>query len=134
MPKNISDAGWHRFEEPNVDDRNGQIDMGHPFATHFGEGHFDAAAVANNTFVLDLLIFTASAFPIAGRTKDLLAEEAPLFWFESTIVDRLRFFDFPARPLIADHIIRCDLDGQLIELRIVNTHLELLCHHAFPSN
>ena len=102
-----------------MDDRNGQIDMGHPLAAHFGKSHFNAATIANNPFMLDFLVFSASAFPIACRTEDLFAEKTAFFRLECAVVDRFRFFDFAARPFIADDIIRGNFDRQFIKLRIL---------------
>ncbi len=77
--QHVADAGGHRLEEPDVDDRNSQLDMGHALAAHFGQGDFHAAAVADDPFVLNFLIFSAGTFPIARRTENLLAEQVPLF-------------------------------------------------------
>ena len=48
--------------------------MRHAFASNFRKSNFDAAAVANDPFVLNFLVFSASTFPITGRTEDLFAE------------------------------------------------------------
>ena len=100
-----------------MDDWNGEIDVGHPLAPHFGKSHLDAAAIADDSLVLDFLIFSAGAFPVASRSEDLLAKKAPFFRFEGALIDCFGFFDLAPGPLIADHFIRCDLDRQLIELR-----------------
>ena len=126
MPENIANAGRHCFKEPNVDDRDGQIDVGHPLSAHFGEGDFYAATIADNSFVLDFLVFSASALPVPCRPENLLAKKTALFGLKCAVVDRLRLFNFPARPLIADHIVRRNLDGQLIKLGIT---LNPLLHH-----
>src|SRR3990172_8977974 len=93
--------------------------MSHALSSHFGNGHFDAATVANNSFVLDLLVFSASAFPIARRTEDLFAKQSAILRLERALVDRFWFFNFPARPFIADHIVGSNFNGQLIKLGIL---------------
>ena len=118
MPKNISNAGRHCFKEPNVDDRDRQVNVGHALSAHFGEGDLYAATIAHNTFVFDLLVFPASAFPVPCRTENLLAEKTALLGLKCAVVDRLRLLNFPARPLIANDIVRRNLDRQLIKLGI----------------
>src|SRR5262249_29399450 len=86
-------------------------------ATDLGKGHFDAAAVADDALVLDLLVLAAGAFPILGWAKDLLAKEPALFRFEGAVVDRLRLFYFAARPVIADHFVSSNADAELIKLK-----------------
>ena len=97
-----------------------QVDVSHSLTSHFGISDFDAAAVADNPFVFDFLVFSTRTLPIASRAEDLLAEESSLFGLESTIVNRFWFLDLTTRPLITDHIVRCDIDRKFVKLvRIV---------------
>ena len=75
-------------------DGSGKFDMAHAFASDFGFGDFDAAAVTDGAFKTNALIFTAVTFPIASGAEDAFAEEAIAFGFESTIVNGFRFFYF----------------------------------------
>ena len=58
--------------------RRGQLDMAHAVAADGGFGDLDAAAVADDAFVTDFLIFAAVAFPVLARPEDPLTEEAVL--------------------------------------------------------
>ena len=89
--------------------------MAHALTTDTGECHFDAAAIADNALMLNALVFTASTLPVTGRSKDTLAEEAALFWFERTVVNGFRVLDFSRTPG-ADTIRRGDTDRHRVEL------------------
>jgi len=45
---------------------------------HAGEGHLDAAAVADDAAVFDALVLAAGAFPVLDRAEDAFADR-PLF-------------------------------------------------------
>src|SRR6267143_319129 len=86
--------------------------MSHALATHTRERDFNAAPVADDALVLDPLVFSAGAFPIAGRTENSFAEKAALLRFERSIIDRLRIFDFAFAPRphrVARGHANCDL-------------------------
>src|SRR5246127_5312761 len=74
----------------------------------------NAAPVANNALMLNAFVFTARAFPISGRTKDTLAEKASFFWFERSIIDRLRVLYLTFTPG-ADGVRRRHTDSYLVE-------------------
>ena len=110
-----ADAGGHAFEEPDVADRDGQLDMAHALAANAGEGDFDAATVANDAAVLDPLVLAAGAFPVLDGAEDALAEQAALFGLESAVVDGFGVFDFPFGPG-TDGIRRRDGDRDVFHL------------------
>ena len=93
-----TDAARAALEEPNVGTRNRKLDVAHALATHRCEGDLDAAAVADHALVLDALVLSAGALPVAGRSKDLLAEETVLLGTVRTVVDRLGILDLTVRP------------------------------------
>src|SRR5690349_20516523 len=99
-----------------MDDRDSEIDVRHAFATDLRQSDLYAAAIADNSFVFDFFIFSASAFPIARRAENLLAEQAALFRLECAIVNRFGFFNLTSGPFIADHVFRRNLNGQLIKM------------------
>ena len=68
---------------------SGQSDMPHAFAPHFGTGHFDAAAVADDALIANFLVFTTITLPVLGGTENALAEQAVLFRAKCPIVNGL---------------------------------------------
>src|SRR5204863_4325746 len=93
-----SQTGRHALIEPDVRNRHRQLDVAHPFATDAGQRYFDAATVANDALVLDPLVLSAGAFPIAGRSENSFAKQAAFFRFEGPVVDRLRILDLALAP------------------------------------
>ena len=93
-----TDTGRQRFQEPDVGSRRRQLDVAHALTTHFGLGHFNAALLTDNTTVFQALVLTAQALVIFYRPKDTGAEKAVTFWFERTVVDGFRLFNFTERP------------------------------------
>ena len=73
---------------------NGEFDMPHSLATDFLFSYFYAAEVSYDYFVAITFVFTAMAFPVAGRSEDFFAEETISLWLVCTIVDSLRFGNF----------------------------------------
>jgi hypothetical protein len=117
-----ADARGHALVEPDVGHGHGQFDVAHALAAHAGEGHFDAAAIADDALVLNALILAAGAFPVTGRTEDTLAEQAAFFGLERAVVDRFRVLDFAIAPA-ADALRRGDSDADLVEAhRALFTH------------
>ena len=92
--------------------RGCEHDVSHTLSSYFSLGDFYTAAVADDTLVSDLLIFTTMTFPVLYRSEYLLAVKAVCLWFESPVVDRFRFCDFTVRPFIDDLIGRGQLDLQ----------------------
>ncbi len=115
-----TEAARHALEEPDMGDGHGEFDMSHPLAAYAGDGHFDAATIADDVFVLDPLVFSAGALVIAHRSKDLLAEETAGFRLEGAVVDRLGILDLAARPR-ADAVRGGDRDRNAVERILVKT-------------
>ena len=113
--KQQADTRRQRFQKPYVCDRGGQFDMSHALAAHAGFGDFHATFFADNTAVLEALIFAAEAFVIFDRPEDFGAEQAVAFRLEGAVVDRFRFFDFAERPG-ADHVGRSEADADAIKV------------------
>ena len=93
-----AEAGRHAFEEPNVRDGHGQLDVPHALAAHAGEGHLHAATVAHHALVFNALIFAARTFPVLHGAKDALAKEAAFLGLEGSVVDGLGVFHLTLRP------------------------------------
>src|SRR5581483_8409411 len=93
-----TNARRHALVEPNVRNRNGELDVAHAFAANTRERDFDAATIADDAFMFDAFVFSAGAFPVACRTENTFAEKASLFRFEGAVIDRLGIFDFAFAP------------------------------------
>ena len=113
--KQQADARRQRFQKPDVRDWSSQFDMPHALTTHAGFGDFHATFFADNTAVLEALIFAAEAFVIFDRPEDFGAEQTVAFRLEGAVVDRFRFFDFAERPG-ADHVGRSEADADAIKV------------------
>ena len=109
-----ADARRHALVEPDVGNRHGQFDVAHALAAHAAEGHFHTAAVADDTLVLDALVFAAGALPVTGGPEDPLAEEAAFFRFEGAVVDGFRVLHLALGPG-ADDVRGSDGDRDLVE-------------------
>ena len=72
--------------------------MRHAFTTNFGLGNFNTALFADYAAMLEPLVFAAQAFVVFDRAKNLGAEQTITFWFERSVVDGFRLFDFAKRP------------------------------------
>ena len=81
-------------EVPDVDGRSGQFDVAHAVATDLGPRHLDAAALTDDALEPDALVLAAVALPVAGRSEDLLAEQAVLLGTQRAVVDRFRLLHF----------------------------------------
>ena len=93
-----ADAARQRFQEPDMRDRRGQLDMAHALAAHLGQRDFDAAFFADDAAELHPLVFAAEAFVVLDRTKNARAEQAVAFRLERTIIDGFRLLDLAVRP------------------------------------
>ncbi len=91
-------ARRHGLEEPDVDDRRGQLDVAHALAADAAVRDLDAAAVADHALVLHAAVLAAGALPVLLRPEDAFAEQAVLFGTVGAVVDRLRLLDFAERP------------------------------------
>src|SRR5438874_827920 len=90
----MTDLIRQRAKIPDVYDRNGKGNMPESFAAHGFSRDFDPATIADNAFVTNALILAAKAFPIAGRSEDLLAKKAVFLRAVRTVIDRFRFRHF----------------------------------------
>ena len=73
----------------------GQFDVPHALSAHLGQSHLDTTFFADDTTVLEPLVFSAQALVVTDRAKQLGAEKAVPFGLESPVVDGFRLFDFP---------------------------------------
>ena len=93
-----ADAARQRLQEPDVRDRRGQLDMAHALAADLGDGHLDAALLADDALVLHALVLAAQALVVLDRTEDARAEQAVALGLERAVVDRLGLLDLAERP------------------------------------
>src|SRR5213075_2503610 len=79
-----------------------------------GNGHLDAALLADDALVLHALVLAAQTFVVLDRTEDARAEQAVTFRLERAVVDRLRLLDLAEAPA-ADLVRRGNADPDLVE-------------------
>ena len=91
-----------------------ELDVAHAVAADLRARHLDAAALADDALEADALVLAAVALPVAGRSEDLLAEQAVLLGTQRAVVDRLGLLHFTVRPR-ADLVGRGQPDLQLVE-------------------
>src|SRR5204862_690026 len=91
-------AAGHGLEEPDVNDRGGQLDVAHALAADAAVGDLDAAAVADHPLVLHAAVLAAGALPVLLRPEDALAEQAVLLRAVGPVVDGLGLLDFSEPP------------------------------------
>jgi hypothetical protein len=72
--------------------------VAHAVTTDLGPRHLDAAALADDPLEADPLVLAAVALPVAGRTEDLLAEQAVLLRAQRSVVDRLGLLHLTVGP------------------------------------
>ena len=99
---------------PDVHDGRGELDVAHALAADLGAGDLDAAALADDALEAHPLVLAAVALPVAGRSEDLLAEQAVLLGTQRAVVDRLGLLHLTVRPQ-ADLVGRGQPDLQLVE-------------------
>ena len=73
--------------------------MTHALAANLAARHLDAAALADDALEAHALVLAAGAFPVAGRSEDLLAEQAVFLRFQGTVVDGFRLLDLAVAPV-----------------------------------
>ena len=73
--------------------------MAHALTTHTALGDFHTAAFADDALEAHALVLAAGAFPVAGRSEDLLAEQAVFLRLQGTVVDGLRLLDLAVAPV-----------------------------------
>ena len=109
-----SHAGRNSLKIPDVRNRSSQFNMSHALAADTGFCDFHAAALADDAFIADFLVFSAMALPVLGRSEDNLAEQSVLLRFQGTVVDGFRFFYLAVGPL-ADSFRRCQPDPDCVK-------------------
>ena len=72
--------------------------MAHTVTANLAAGYFNAAFIADDTFIADAFIFTAVAFPVFGRPENSFTEQAVAFRFQCSIVNGFRFLNFAIGP------------------------------------
>ena len=108
------EAARHALVEPDVAHRNRQFNVAHALAAHAAQRHFNTAAVADHTLVLDPLVLAAGTFPVARRSEDPLAEQAALLGLECAVVDGFRVLDLAAAPA-PDRVRSGDRDRNVVK-------------------
>src|SRR5258706_2433856 len=86
------------LDEPDMRNRRSQLDVAHSIAPDLRSRHFDAAFIANHTFIAYTLVFSTITFPILLWAKYFLTEKTITFGFQRSIVDRLWISHFAVRP------------------------------------
>src|SRR5690606_11473695 len=102
------------FQEPDMRDRSGEVDMTHAFPANLGYRDFDTAFFADDAFIFHALIFAAQTFVIFYRAKDARTEQTVTFWFERPVVDGFRLFDFTECPA-TNALWRCKANLNLVK-------------------
>src|SRR3954471_9920575 len=109
-----ADAARQRLQEPDVGDRRGELDMAHALAPDLGQGHLDAALLADDAAILHALVLAAQALVILDRPEDAGAEQPVPLRLEGAVVDGLGLLDFAERPG-PDPLRAGDRDLDLVE-------------------
>ena len=87
------------LEIPDMGHRSCQLDVAHALPAHAGLRDLHAAAVADNAFVTDLLIFAAVTLPVLGGSENPLAEQAVLLGLQRPVIDGFRLLYLASGPL-----------------------------------
>src|SRR3970040_2521039 len=93
----MADAAGQALEEPDVRAGRGQLDVGEALAAHLAQGHFHATLVANYPAMLHPLVFSAQAFPVGHRAKNLGTKKSAALRLEGPVVDGFRLGDLAVR-------------------------------------
>ncbi len=83
--------------------RAGQLNVAHALTPNLGQRHFNTALLADDTAMLEALVFAAKALIVFVRAEDLGAEQAIALGLEGPIVNRFGLFHLAVRPA-ADHV------------------------------
>ena len=109
-----------------------QLDVAHTLSTDTCLCHFYAAAVADNTFITNLFIFTAMTLPVLTRPEDSLTEQTVLLGLKCPVVDGLRLLHLAMGPL--QNLIRggqTNLNG--IKCHWMISFISFWHEHLLPS-
>jgi hypothetical protein len=74
--------------------RSSKLDVTHALTTNGGLGYLYATTLTNNSLEADSLVLSTRAFPVLGRTEDLLTEQTVLLRLQGSVVDGLRLLNF----------------------------------------
>src|SRR5699024_1576993 len=96
--QNKSHPAGDSLKVPDMGHRSRQGNMPHTLAAYAGLCYFNTAPVTHNTFIADLLVLSAMAFPVLARSKYLFAEKSVLFRFQRTVINCFRFCHFASGP------------------------------------
>src|SRR5690554_2080305 len=118
-----TNTGRQRLQEPDVGNRAGQLDVAHALTANAGQCNFNAALFADNTAVLQALVFAAQALVVLDRAEDLGTEKTVTLRFEGTVVNGLRLFYFAKRPG-TNHVRRRQSDTDGVEFLALILALE----------
>ncbi len=128
--ENHAQARRQALQEPDV--RNGarKLDMAHALAPHLGEGHFDAAFLADDAAMLQSLVLSAEALVVLRRAEDLRAKKAISLRLEGAVVDGLRLLHLAVGPR-PDLVGGCEADADRVEFLFLGDLLEQIeqCFH-----
>jgi len=65
------------LREPDVRHGHGHLDVAHALATDAGDGHFDAATIADDVLVFDALVFSAGALVSHATGPKIVRQKRP---------------------------------------------------------
>ena len=102
-------------EIPNVGNGHNELDVTGALTTYLLFRDFNTAAVADDAFVTDALIFSAVALVVLGGTEDALAEQAVALGLVGAVVDGFGLQHF-AMGVLLNFFGRSQTDGDLREV------------------
>ena len=132
-----ADARGQRFQEPDVRDGRGQLDMAHALAADLLQRDFNAAFLADDAAIFHPLVLAAEAFVVLDRPEDAGAEQAVALGLEGPVVDRLGLLDLAIGPR-EDPFRRGQRDLDLVKGLRLRQRVErvvvgdFLVHQIFP--
>ena len=100
-----TDSARQAFEEPDVCDRRGEVDVPESLAPHLGLDHLNSTLFAHHAPVPHPLVLAAVALVVLCRTEDLCAEQTVSLGLECAVIDSLRLLDLSVRPY--PDLLRC---------------------------
>ena len=115
-----ANAAGNALEIPDVRNGCSQLNVAHALAADLSAGNFDTALIADLALIADALILAAVAFPVLGRSKNALAEQAVALRLQGAVVDGFRFLDLAIAPG-TDLVGRSKADLDRIELFIFHS-------------